>query len=342
MPRSPVLTSASVSTDHFRIRTATPDDHDAIVSVCSVALGWNNPDFDRRVFEWKHFLNPFGESLVIVAEDDSGIVAVRPFMRWRFRSHAGHAIDAARAVDTATHPRAQGKGLFTTLTTSAIEEVSNSGGSHAADFIFNTPNAASLAGYLKMGWREYGQVRFGFSVRSPISAAKLARSRTRAEKPSIPTPDLGISVEQGLSLLDQDNPCPTPSNTETSVVDPSQSLHTDHSIDSLRWRYGDAPIDYRFLPGPDGSGMIVRVRTRGASRELLIAQRCGTIDDATAGTAVRNAMRNARADICVGWAGLGGTFATERPGPTLALRTFAASVSQQPQFFWQPGDIELF
>lgn len=347
MPRFAALASASVSTDHFRLRTANASDLEEIVEVCSVALGWSNPQFDRQLFEWKHLQNPFGESLLVVAEDDTGIAAVRPLMRWRFRTRSGLLIDAARAVDTATHPRAQGKGLFTRLTTMALDQLSapDAPGAHdapGADFIFNTPNEASLAGYLKMGWIERGRIGFGFSVRSPIGVAKLARSRTRANKQSIAIPNVGISVEEGLSLLDQDNPCSNTANSGDSSRELSEQLHTDHSIESLRWRYADSPIEYRFLPGPDASGIIVRLRERGASRELLVAQRCGSIGNEAAGKVVRNAMRNAKADFCIGWAGLGSTLTTERPGPTLALRLLGNSVGRQPQFDWQPGDIELF
>lgn len=58
-------------------------------------------------------------------------------------------------------------------------------------------------------------------------------------------------------------------------------------------------------------------------------------------------MRNTHADVCVGWDGLGGTVTNERPGPTLALRTFTTpstrpTGTQDPQFAWMPGDVELF
>ena len=319
----------------FHLRPATPDDLDAILEVCSAALDWHDPIFDRQLFEWKHLSNPFGTSLLLVAEDEIGIAAVRPLMRWRFRNGSGEAVEAARAVDTATHPRAQGKGLFRQLTEMGLEELSDPGSAPSADLIFNTPIPQSLAGYLKMGWVERGNVAFGFSFRSPVGLAKLARSRTRADKRSIEIPHVGISVQDGLALLDQQDPCPG------RTTGPG-ALHTDHSIDSLRWRYVDAPISYRFLPGPDASGIIVRLRQRGRARELVVAQRCGEIGDASAGRAVRNAMRNSKADHCVGWTGLGATFTSAKLGPTLAVRSLSDRVPSSAWFNWQPGDIELF
>ena len=68
------------------LRSADADDIDSILSVCSAALGWTDPPWDRQLFTWKHELNPFGRSLVFVAEDETGILAVRTLMRWRFAS----------------------------------------------------------------------------------------------------------------------------------------------------------------------------------------------------------------------------------------------------------------
>ena len=78
------------------LRSADAGDIDSILSVCSAALGWTDPSWDRQLFTWKHELNPFGRSLVFVAEDETGILAVRTLMRWRFASHHGvvHAVRA--------------------------------------------------------------------------------------------------------------------------------------------------------------------------------------------------------------------------------------------------------
>ena len=59
---------------------------------------------------------------------------------------------AVRAVDTATDPDYQGRGLFTRLTLQAIDELRAEG----VDFVFNTPNDQSRPGYLKMGWQVVG------------------------------------------------------------------------------------------------------------------------------------------------------------------------------------------
>ena len=73
--------------DRLTIRQATEEDRHAIVELCRASLGWKDGDVDEEFFAWKHDLNPAGRSPAWVAEDpDAGIVGVRVFMRWRYRS----------------------------------------------------------------------------------------------------------------------------------------------------------------------------------------------------------------------------------------------------------------
>lgn len=312
-------------------RLATKDELDEVVTVCASALGWSMPEFDRELFEWKHVDNAFGRSLLLVAADDSAepgkrIKAVRPFMRWRFAHPDGDVVSAARAVDTATLPEAQGQGLFRQLTLAGLDHLSQ----EKCGFVFNTPNDKSLPGYLKMGWTEAGTVRLGFGVSSPKVARKLARSRIAATKPSLPTPDLGVSIEDALSLLD-------PAVLTTSTT----GLTTDHTIETLRWRYAAGPVTYRFLRATAAGGVVVRLRQRGDVRELVVAQVLGEVSRRDVARHVRNAMDAVEADLCVSPSGIGKTVAVKALGPTLALRRVHHDVSGA-DFAWSPGDIELF
>jgi len=106
-------------------------------------------------WQWKHQDNPFGRSYGIVALDESAggdcrrVASVRMLLRWRFRTSAGETVRAARAVDTATRPGYRRRGLFARLTQQAIADLTADG----THLIYNTPNAYSLPGYLKLGWR---------------------------------------------------------------------------------------------------------------------------------------------------------------------------------------------
>ena len=86
---------------------------------------------------------------------------------------------AVRAVDTATHPDHQGRGLFTALTLHALEACRAEG----VAFVFNTPNDVSRPGYLKMGWREVG--RPAAAARSNRAAATSFPSPGAACRPSV-------------------------------------------------------------------------------------------------------------------------------------------------------------
>ena len=135
------------------IREADEADIEAVVALASAALGWRPEEPNEALFRWKHLENPAGVSPMWVAELDGTMAGFRTFLRWRFRRPGiADPVEAVRAVDTATHPDFQGRGIFSTLTRHAVGALSDTG----AGFVFNTPNAQSRPGYLKMGWVEAG------------------------------------------------------------------------------------------------------------------------------------------------------------------------------------------
>ena len=153
----------------IEIRPTIAGDRDAIIDLLGASLGWQDDERARSLFTWKHETNPFGPSYAWVAEHDGRIVAVRLFMRWRFRRGAG-TVEAVRAVDTATHPDYQGMGLFRALTMQGIERCRADG----IGFVFNTPNDQSRPGYLTMGWRDVGRVATSVRPTGRRSATRRA------------------------------------------------------------------------------------------------------------------------------------------------------------------------
>jgi GNAT superfamily N-acetyltransferase len=132
-----------VSDAAVEIRAAEASDRDAIIGVASRALGWVGDERDRALFAWKHDDNPFGRSPAWVAVLDGEVVGFRTFLCWELERD-GARLRLARAVDTATDPAAQGKGIFRRLTLDAVDALSAEG----YDAIFNTPNDQSRPGYL--------------------------------------------------------------------------------------------------------------------------------------------------------------------------------------------------
>jgi GNAT superfamily N-acetyltransferase len=197
-----------------------------------------------ELFRWKHLENPFGRSVMLVAEDEDRVIGLRAFMRWRFTGEEGQ-VEAVRAVDTATHPDHQGRGVFSQLTRSALAQLPGEG----VDLVFNTPNAKSGPGYLKLGWREVGRIGV---------AAKVGRIlRTRSDEPP---PIDAMSARQVLA------DARLPDLLAHAEVDGSR-LETRRDLAFLEWRYGAGPLDYRAVlhevSGDLRGVAFVRVRARG-------------------------------------------------------------------------------
>src|SRR5687768_5693479 len=163
--------AASEPVCSYPIRIYDPRDEDAILALLRQTVGETFASRKTADFwRWKHADTPFGPSYAVCAWDDSAheIAGFRTLMWWSFRDRSGAAQRAVRAVDTATHPSHQRRGIFSALTHYAIDDLEGQG----VAFIFNTPNTNSLPGYLKMGWRTVA--RWPLYVR-PVRWLRLAR-----------------------------------------------------------------------------------------------------------------------------------------------------------------------
>lgn len=136
------------------IRKLVPDEISRVIKLLQKSLGESLLKKTTEIWNFKHVSNPFGESYVLLAEEEQTLVGVRAFMQWRWQMKDTIWV-AYRAVDTATHPEHQGKGIFKRLTLQALEDVQRLNES----FVFNTPNEKSKPGYLKMGWKEVGKIK---------------------------------------------------------------------------------------------------------------------------------------------------------------------------------------
>ncbi len=268
--------------DDLEIRAATPADLPAVLDLLRVSMARGDDERFERLFRWKHHENAFGPSPAWVATDAGRVVAVRYLMRWQWRRGADR-LAAVRAVDTATHPEYQGRGLFTRLTRHALDELAGS-----VDFVFNTPNDQSRPGYLKMGWQVVGRLRPAVMPCSLGGLTRAMRSRVPAEHWSAPT-RAGIPAAEALadgaaidSLLAA-RAQPSGRAKLSGRAKPSgraqpsgraerSGLETVRDLAFLRWRYAAGPLEYRAIAAGGGSLAIVRVRTRGTAREGVLAE----------------------------------------------------------------------
>lgn len=253
VPSGPMPVGRKPLTGGLDIRPATPDDRPAIMELCRASLGWSDDPRFEQLFSWKHDQNAFGPSYMWVATDRNRVVGVRPFMRWEFERGA-EVLHAVRAVDTATHPDYQGRGLFTALTTHALDEVRDVG----VDFVFNTPNDQSRPGYLKMGWKTVGRIPVSVRPARFHHIPKMIRSRVAASH-------WPLDFRFGLDLCDV-------VDSLALCLDQSRDpevLKTRTSAPFLSWRYGADVLGYRVLRHEDGY-LFVRLRQRGAGNEFVV------------------------------------------------------------------------
>jgi GNAT superfamily N-acetyltransferase len=225
------------------IRAATAADRPHIFDLMRASIGWDDDPRLAALFAWKHDTNPFGPSPAWVAVAGDRIVGFRTFMRWEFVLD-GQIVRAVRAVDTATHPDYQGRGIFRELTLTGLDALQAEG----VDMVFNTPNDQSRPGYLKMGWHVVGRLPLVMRPSRLSRVARLRGARVPAERWSIPTsmgepprfPAQAIGVDAG-------------------------ALATNRRDAYLEWRYSLEPLAYRVLALEDDADAGVRWRPRSRS-----------------------------------------------------------------------------
>lgn len=144
-------TSAPADAAPYAIRPYTLQDIPALLDLARASLGNQGAVRKSEAFwHWKHHANPFGDSVGMCAwAPDGQVIGMRVFLRWALAHPEGGRLAVARAVDTATHPAHRRQGIFSTLTRRMLADLP----AHGVAAIFNTPNAQSLPGYLKMGWQ---------------------------------------------------------------------------------------------------------------------------------------------------------------------------------------------
>ena len=259
-PVPPRLAQRRARASGMDIRPATAADRDQMIEAMRKPLQWGDNPRAAALFAWKHDENPFGQSPIWLALDGTRIVAVRTFMQWRFQ-RGDDLLKVARAVDTATDPVYQGRGLFTELTAVGVTELAEQG----YDFIFNTPNEQSRPGYLKLGWREVGAL--------PVAVRPQARRIHQTLRSRVPADlwstacDVGISVAHWLEMGGLNARPPVGAADVRALVTPIDAAF-------IRWRYAHPLLAYRVVEN-DECALIVRARTRGRAQELVIAAAFG-------------------------------------------------------------------
>ena len=234
---------------NIEIREALDKDIPEIVRVLKASLGEEELQLSEEVWRYKHIDNPFGRSIVLIALENDKIIGVRAFMRWKWQ-HVRKDFSALRAVDTATHPDHQGKGIFKKLTLHAVK-IAKESGDH---FVFNTPNEQSRPGYLKMGWKRTGKIFVGLKPSLSFLSIVKVKQEYNIEKQ---VSDKGIEhlcVNWNQNLSSKDG------------------LFTPKSKEFLSWRYEDNPLQKYEIFAGNGYYLAAYVKKRGSLKEFRISE----------------------------------------------------------------------
>lgn len=349
-------------TSDYTVRGYRSEDEAQVLELVRRSLG--ESDIHQRtpaIWRWKHLFSPFGPSHVWVACDDSGqLIGLRCFMQWELKS-GEHRVRAARAVDTCTHPNFRRKGIFSTLTRSAVDAARAEG----IHLVFNTPNNDVLPGYLKLGWRYVATVQPLIKVLHPprfvrgLLSSRLGKQKSRANSPEEffreqPTPvqtlfERGDALDRLIQLNDQ-------SSYRYG------SLRTHRSGAYLHWRYGEHPsIPYWTVfvehDGELKGCVIFRTNTRYRMKEVVLCELILAEPNQELAHFLLARLKSAlRADYLVGYFPEGsfprrtldrwGFRTVPRLGMNFAVSTLDPNLPQDPQLFnnWNLslGDLELF
>lgn len=312
------------------IRKAKGTDIPEIVEVLRASLGEGDLPRSTEIWKYKHVENPFGESLVLLAFEEEKIIGVRAFMRWQWQ-RKGHQFQSFRAVDTATHPEHQGKGVFKKLTLKAIEIAEEEGNR----FIFNTPNEKSRPGYLKMGWKPAGKLEVG------LLPAYNSFWKRGSGVPYSVTKEVAREELESLCLR------------WNSRQKAESGIFTPKTPDFLDWRYEKNPLQQYEIVAASDFYLAAYVKKRGNIKELRISE-C-IIEGKNVNARVKKSVISLALKFSVqvisfspkllnmGFWSLRGNF-----GPILTFRDLNITLEEEVEFLnvenwsYSLGDLELF
>ncbi|MEO7524606.1 MAG: GNAT family N-acetyltransferase [Ferruginibacter sp.] len=318
------------------VRQSTAEDLPQIIALLKQSIGEVLTPKTEAYFLWKHQKNPFGRSKVLLAVEDNKIIGLRAFMYWRWASQQQNLL-AVRAVDTATDPAFQGKGIFKKLTMQAVNECKTEG----VDMVFNSPNPISMQGYLKMGWSSVGKLPLYIGVGSLVPRFYSAETVNGFYSK--------YAVEIAINKLDR----------AWALPKAAKLLHTPIDYNYLSWRFLDCPVaKYGAVIEPGKFGYIFRLKKLKKFIELRI---CEVWTESTPGAeqlaiqsfkklmkAIRPALLSCGASplFSNGDKQIAKLFGPYKKGPVITIRPLATdNLNNFAEFGqWKPslGSMELF
>ena len=235
----------------MNIRPAEAKDKPAIIELLRKSLGESTIPKSAALWAWKHEENPFGPSYVLLAEENEELIGLRAFMQWEWHWNEKN-YKTIRAVDTATHPQHQGKGIFKKLTLEQLERCKKD----QVRFVFNTPNSQSMPGYLKMGWQIQGKMPLKIQALRPLKTTFRILLKVK------PGSQETASSDNWSNLAD---------SFDSRIPISAGGMHTPYSVSYVRWRYARNPLfPYSFVTDNENYILIYRIKEHSRFSELRI------------------------------------------------------------------------
>lgn len=276
-----------------------------LLDLLQVTLGNSGAVRKTEAFwQWKHHANPFGASYGLYAWDEAAqrAAGLRVLMRWIFRDKEGNLVQGVRAVDTATHPAYQRRGIFSSLTRQAIDELSAAG----TDCIFNTPNQKSLPGYLKMGWQVAAQWPLYIKPLRPLRMAWRRVQPQSAARTWPFTAYFGAKILTWPAFVAAYGDQLPPFLATSEAVRRQVGLRTPRTLAYLDWRYGQHPtVQYGVYAETTTDNQLIgfailRPNVRYSWQEIVLTElSLAEPDGATGRWLLRNLTRQLRGDYVI-------------------------------------------
>ncbi len=326
----------------FKIRESVADDDDKIISLVKLCLG-DKSIRSVNFWNWKHTKNPYGKSYILLAFDEDKLIGLRTFMKWEWQIN-NKTYKCVRAVDAATHPDYRRKGLFSLLTESVLDIMKKEG----VDFVFNTPNSKSLAGNLKMGWKELGKSNLFVKIGNPFEILY-----NRIFKKKFDTKNIAIQHR----LTEEANILKVMSFFDNQLMANENNLAKPVNLDYFLWRYKDVPVYQYGCYTSDSFILFFRLLKKGRINELRI---CDLIINKTKNKiefkkAINQLLKSYRADLATltvegnleleTIAKRNGFMNYGNKGLTVVLKTVNQDIDSfldRKKWAWTSGDLELF
>jgi predicted N-acetyltransferase YhbS len=262
------------------IRAAEKGDMEAVLRLLNEVFGAQQRSSFRRnerFWNWKYLENPFGQSLLTVAEVDGRIVGVDNLWPWEFE-YRGSLIRAVQPCDSAVHPDFRGKGIFTSMRTFGLEQA----WMQEYELVFNYPNQGSLPVNLSLGWHYLGRILWRVRILKPL-AVLSARHSTGQTDPLQPDESCRIDPPRIHQVVSN-----TPPDPALIRIHRKPGFHA--------WRYEKHPSrSYGMVSVEHGDRSTVAIFTvnqKGPFREMVVVDLLG--DPSGTLPVIRKAMKTAR------------------------------------------------